>query len=422
MRYFILIFVFSFSAFSADRNVTFDFQSISIRDSLQLLAEYKNQNIVIAPDVSGDITMKLNNVSWDDAFDYVMTIGRLDAYFEDDIIFVSGIGSDYLSNQNNESSSYPLTLFKLNNVFPDVISNMFHLYDGEFIIPSTDTSSIAAYLPLNRVDELRYLIDTLDVSSSQMLIEARIVEVNRDFVQSLGVNWGFESLGDGFNYSAFYAGDVGGIAGVGLGFVGSRFLLDAKLSAMESQGKGAIVSSPKVFVFDRKTAKISKGFEVPYQELQGDGVVTTSFKSASLSLEVTPVVNGHNIMLDINLTKDEPDFSRAVAGQPPINTSSFTSSVSLKSGDTIALGGVFTDSVSNVSDGVPVLSSVPLLGRLFRSDTDKNMKSELLLFLTATMFNKDSLGSSFDYKHFFSPVDFDGIELDRHFNFSMYPG
>lgn len=421
----ILIFILSFPvSANSNRNVTFDFQSISLPDALQLLADYKGQNIIVAPDVRGDITLKLKDVSWSTAFDYVMSVGRLDAEFVNDEIFIKNIGSDYSISKpiiNNQSSSdgsliYPMQLFKLNNILPSVIADLFHLYPDEVLTPSNDTSSLIAHLSSSRFVELSNLIDSLDVVKPQLLIEAKIVEVNRDYSDSLGVNWDLSSSGSiSFNGSSLFGAPAA--AGVGLGFIGSKFALDASLNLMESKGKGAVMSSPKVFVFDRKTAVISKGFEVPYQETQGDGVITTSFKSADLSLSVTPVVNGSNVMLDINLNKNEPDFSKVVSGQPPITTTSFSSSVRLFSGDTVALGGVFSRSSSNSSSGVPVLSSIPFLGALFRGSQSKDLDSELLLFITATLVDHTQSLQGFDFSQYMMPVHIKNLDIQPYYMF-----
>lgn len=388
MRILILLFVLSFSSFTysaPDRNVTFNFQRIEISDALQLLADYKQQNIVLSPEIQGEITMKLDNVPWDDAFDYVMGVANLISFSDKDTILVTRPSIDY--NQSPEAPpEHPISIFKLSNALPTEVASIFHLYPSESLLPSDDLSYIVAHLPQNRVDELSSLITALDVERSQILIEARIVEVNRDYVEALGVNWGENSIvSGGWSASGSSLLTAPSASQVALGFISSRLVLDTRLSAMESEGKGNIVSSPKVFVFDRRSARIAKGFEIPYQETQAEGVVTTSFKEASLSLDVFPKVSGSNILLDIKLHKDEPDFSKSVSSQPPISTSSFSSSVRLQSGQTIAIGGVFSSSQSNSTKRVPFFSRIPVLGKLFRSRQTNKLDSELFLFLTATL-------------------------------------
>lgn len=373
----------------ATERVTFNFQKIAIPEALQLLADYKKQNLVVSPEVSGNITMKLENVTWSNAFDYVKRVAGLESFSDENIILITKKDSslntlEYLKPE--KPPQYPAEIVMLSNVLPSQVASLFHLYPSEYLLPSDDMSYLVAHLPPVRVRELKSLVAALDVHRPQILIEAKIVEVNRDFVQSLGVNWGDSSLSSG-GWTASGASTLGAIAAshIGLGFVSSRAVLNARLSAMESEGQGSVVSSPKVFVFDRKPARISKGFEIPYQELQGDGVVTTSFKEASLALDVLPIVSGRDILLDVKLSKDEPDFARSVDGQPPINTSSFSSSVRLMSGQTVAIGGVLSETVSDMQRRVPGLSRVPFLRKIFKSKELKNMDSELFLFITATL-------------------------------------
>lgn len=375
------------SAFaSPDDNVTFDFQKIDITEALQLLADYKQQNLVISPDISGQITMKLKNVPWSEAFEYVITAGNLDSFSDDKVLFVTSKENTALFSQAQEVVQYPISVYPLINILPTEVASIFHLYPDEALLASDSMSYIVAHLPPARVSELTNLITALDVQRSQIIIEARIVEVNRDYVDSLGVNWGDSSVqSGGFTASGSSITHALASSNLGLGFVSSKLILDARLSAMETEGKGNIVSSPKVFVFDRKPARIAKGFEIPYQENQADGVVTTSFKEASLSLDVLPVVSGRNIMIDLKLSKDEPDFSKVISGAPPISTSSFSSSVRLLSGQTVALGGVFSQSSSNSSRKVPFMSRIPFLGKAFKSRQSKKLDSELFLFITATL-------------------------------------
>ena len=381
---FFLLFFVSFS-YASDRSVTFDFQRIEISQALQLLSDYSDQNLVVSPDIQGEITMKLNNVPWSQAFDYVKTVADLQSFGDDGVILVTKRPISF--NQAPDApQQHPATLYKLDHVLPSRVADLFTLYPDEYLLASDDLSYIAANLPAKRLPLLASLITALDVKSSQVLIEAKIVEVNRDFIDSLGVNWSPSSVAVG-NFDVSGSSVLSSVysPAVSLGFVSSRAFLEAQLSAMESKGKGSIVSSPKIFVFDRHNARVSKGFEIPYQEIQSDGVVTTSFKDASLSLDVFPKVQGQNILVDVKLHKDEPDFSRVLSGQPPISTSSFSSSVRLISGQTVAIGGVVSSSTSNSMRRVPLLSKIPFLGRAFQFRSKSKIDSELFLFLTVTL-------------------------------------
>ena len=169
------------------------------------------------------------------------------------------------------------------------------------------------------------------------------------------------------------------------GFITDNTILDLELSAMEKTGNGEVVSQPKVVTSDKETAKILKGSEVPYQEASSSGATTTSFKEAALSLEVTPQITPDNrVIIEVKVTKDAPDFSQAAAtgGVPTIQKNEVNAKVLVSDGETIVIGGVFTNNQSKSVDKVPFLGDLPYLGRLFRRDLVKDSKSELLIFLT----------------------------------------
>lgn len=183
--------------------------------------------------------------------------------------------------------------------------------------------------------------------------------------------------------------------GIGLGFVTNNTLLDLELSAMEKTGNGEIVSQPKVVTSDKETAKILKGTEIPYQESSSSGATTVSFKEASLSLEVTPQITPDNrIIMEVKVTKDEPDYLNAVLGVPPIKKNEVNAKVLISDGETIVIGGVFSNTQSKVVDKVPFLGDVPYLGRLFRRDVVSESKSELLVFLTPRIMNNQAISVS----------------------------
>ncbi|MNY24515.1 Type IV pilus biogenesis and competence protein PilQ precursor [compost metagenome] len=164
---------------------------------------------------------------------------------------------------------------------------------------------------------------------------------------------------------------------------------------MEKTGNGEIVSQPKVVTSDKETAKILKGTEIPYQEASSSGATSVSFKEASLSLEVTPQITPDNrIIMEVKVTKDEPDFLNKVQDVPPIKKNEVNAKVLVNDGETIVIGGVFSNTQSKVVDKVPFLGDVPYLGRLFRRDVVSEKKSELLVFLTPRIMNNQAIAVS----------------------------
>ncbi|TBV01143.1 type IV pilus secretin PilQ, partial [Stutzerimonas kirkiae] len=268
------------------------------------------------------------------------------------------------------------------------------------------SNSIIAYLSRERLEELRGIVAQLDIPIRQVMIEARIVEASVDYDRSLGVRWGGNiRAGDSWGVwggggllatsdTALIAlpenspfvdmGAVGASSGIGLGFVGDNALLDLQLSAMEKSGNGEVVSQPRVVTADKETARVLKGAEVPYQTTNTNGATNTSFREASLSLEVTPQITPDNrIIMAVRVTKDEPDFSQAATtGVPAIRKNEVNAKVLVADEETIVIGGVFSNTRSKSVDKVPLLGDIPLLGRLFRRELVQDRKSELLVFIT----------------------------------------
>lgn len=273
------------------------------------------------------------------------------------------------------------------------------------------TNNIIAYQTQDRLDELRRIVAQLDIPVRQVMIEARIVEANVDYDKSLGVRWGGSIQNKG-NWNASGVGngtsdggstsspfvDLGvanNTSGIGIAFITDNVLLDLELTAMEKTGNGEIVSQPKVVTSDKETAKILKGTEIPYQEASSSGATSVSFKEASLSLEVTPQITPDNrIIMEVKVTKDEPDYLNKVQDVPPIKKNEVNAKVLVNDGETIVIGGVFSNTQSKVVDKVPFLGDVPYLGRLFRRDVVSEKKSELLVFLTPRIMNNQAIAVS----------------------------
>jgi type IV pilus assembly protein PilQ len=283
------------------------------------------------------------------------------------------------------------------------------------------------------LDELRRVVAQLDIPVRQVMIEARIVEATVGYDKSLGVRWG-GNFGGGSKWDVYGKdgarsiktddktginqlllpgtdtvgnyklkdgvapvpfvdmGLVNSTSGIGLGFITDNAMLDLQLSAMEKTGNGEVISQPKVVTSDKETAKILKGAEIPYQEASSSGATSTSFKEAALSLEVTPQITPDNrVIMEVKVNKDEPDFSQAVNGVPPIRKNEVNAKVLINDGETIVLGGVFSNTQTKSVDKVPFLGDLPFIGRVFRRDIVEDKKNELLVFLTPRIMNSQSI-------------------------------
>lgn len=381
-------------AADAPQSLTFDFQTIQVSTALQLLADYRGLNLVLGEGVSGLLSMKMKDVSWDEAMEFVTGPRGLLYAVEGKFLHVSGYprpdGQPEASGSAGptgafsvaSSQSYKVSVLKVRNIPSIDAIKAFPLNQGESLNAEEGSSVVVARMSDERLADLRTYLTAVDYSRKQVMIEARIVEVDRSYSKNLGVKWS-GSVGSG-------AGTLIGSVPLGLtpaaiagfGITSRSFNLDAELNAMEQAGRGRVISSPRVFTTDRHQAKIIKGSQVPYQQSAGDGATSVSFKEAALSLDVTPLVNDTGVLLDVILSKDEPDYSKAMNGVPPINTTSLTSRVFSGFGKTVALGGVYSDTDSTVVRSVPFFGKIPGLKWLFNSTSTVKSETELVLFLT----------------------------------------
>jgi len=413
---------------SAERNtytgdkLSLNFQDIDVRSVLQLIADFTHLNLVASDTVQGGITLRLQNVPWDQALDLVLKTKGLDQRKIGNVLLVAPADEiaarerQEMETQKQIEDLAPLRreLLQVNyakaadiaKLFQSVTSAEAKADERGSITVDERTNNIIAYQTQERLDELRKIVAQLDIPVRQVMIEARIVEANVDYDKSLGVRWGgairkgnwnTSGIGDGastLNTNSPFVdlGVANNTSGIGVAFITDNVLLDLELTAMEKTGNGEIVSQPKVVTSDKETAKILKGTEIPYQEASSSGATSVSFKEASLSLEVTPQITPDNrIIMEVKVTKDEPDYLNKVQDVPPIKKNEVNAKVLVTDGETIVIGGVFSNTQSKVVDKVPFLGDVPYLGRLFRRDAVSEKKSELLVFLTPRIMNNQAI-------------------------------
>ena len=425
--------------------LSLNFQDIDVRSVLQLIADFTDLNLVASDTVAGNITLRLQNVPWDQALDLVLKTKGLDKRKVGNVLLVAPADEiaarerQELESQKQIAELAPLRreLIQVNyakatdmaKLFQSVTSADGAADDRGSITVDDRTNSIIAYQTQERLDELRRIIAQLDIPVRQVMIEARIVEANVDYNKALGVRWGgsvrngrwdvsgkdgvqaFDedttlrapfvgtdtvgttTLEDGLARLPFVdMGVENSTSGIAIGYLGSSIVLDLQLSAMEATGNGEVISQPKVVTSDKETAKILKGQEVPYQEASSSGATSTSFKEAALSLEVTPQITPDNrIIMEVKVTKDAPNFQAALNGVPPINKNEVNAKVLVNDGETIVIGGVFENTQTKATEKVPFLGDLPFIGRVFRRDIVQDEKSELLVFITPRIMNNNSI-------------------------------
>jgi len=391
------------------RKVTLEFADAEVRKIFQLLSEVSNKNFVLGDDVSGTISIKLVNVPWDQALDIILDTKGLDKREDGNIIIIKGKGKFKsqaeeeleIKKQQFRSIELKTEMFSIN--YADIGSIV-----GQFSALKSDRGAIAQDARTNKVivkdipqaiEDMRKLLQQLDVPERQVMIEARIVEATSTFTRSLGVNWGVhyrDGSGSLFGINQLDTGfggltsappttgtgtSPGGSMGISFGTLTSNIQLDMRLNAAASAGLIKIVSTPKVATINNKTAKITQGQQIPYTSSTSDKV-ETKFIEAALSLEVTPHINANGtIGMKIDAKNDSPGSSSG-ATAPPINKKQATTEMLLRDGETTVIGGIYVDSDNESDDGVPFLMDIPFLGTLFKTKNKTKSKTELLIFIT----------------------------------------
>ncbi len=425
--------------YEGDR-LSLNFQDIEVRAVLQLLADFTGLNMVVSDTVSGRITLRLKNVPWDQAMDIILKTKGLSMRRNDNVVLVAPTEEIAarekleLESQQQIEELAPLRseLVQVNYAKAEDLAVLLKSTDNKLISDrgsvSIDerTNTLLVQDTAAKLSEIRALVGELDVPIRQVLIESRIVIANNDFARDLGVKLGFSGattkgsrtgvVGGGLagdldasalagpfivtggadnenllvNLPQTLAAGSGGAINLVLGKMGS-YLLRLELSAMQQEGKGEIISSPRVITSDQNKAVIKQGVEIPYQEATSSGATSVSFKEAVLQLEVTPhITPDDRVIMDLKVNKDNPDFTRAVLGVPPVDTRELETSVLVDNGETVVLGGVFERTKSKNRSSVPFFGDIPGIGWAFQQNQVQDENSELLIFVTPKIL-KDTL-------------------------------
>ncbi len=400
--------------------LSLNFQDIEVRSVLQLIADFTGLNLVASDTVSGSITLRLQNVPWDQALDLILKTKGLDKRQIGNVLLVAPAeeiaARERLELETNkqiaELAPVRLEIIQVNYAKAGDIVGLIEqdrelISDRGFISSDVRTNTISVRETAEKLEEIRRLVNTWDIPVRQVSIEARIVRAQTNVAQSLGVRWGGGFIDRDGSNTFFGSGSLDaneslwnnneivfpdalavdlGVSGEGassfsIGLGGSDFLVELELSALESDGKAELVSQPKVVTADRQTATIKSGEEIPYQEASSSGATSVSFKEAALSLEVTPQITPDNkIIMDLRVNQDSR--GQETAGVPSINTNEVTTQVLVGNGETIVLGGIFQSEIATTVTKTPFLGDIPYLGALFRRTQNIDERSELLIFIT----------------------------------------
>ncbi|MGB9088222.1 MAG: type IV pilus secretin PilQ [Pseudomonas farsensis] len=386
--------------------MSLNFQDVDVRSVLQIMADFAGINLVASDTVQGRITLRLEQVAWEQALDMVLRSKGLGRRMEGGVMLVAPLAElagqgVYLEQEPVRRELIAIHHAKAGELAELLLASLADdgiLAGRGSISVDARTNTLVVAQPASRLVEIRKLVTELDVPVRQVMIEARIVEAGVDYERALGVRWGRNLYGQGARLGSDLFVDLGvdrASSALGVGLLRSDVLLDLELSAMEKSGNGEIISQPKVVTADTETARILKGTEVPYQETTKSGATSISFREASLSLEVTPQITPDGkVLMAVRVTKDEPDFVNALNNVPPIRKNEVNAKVRVGDGETIVIGGVYSTSQNNVVDKVPFLGDLPYVGRLFRRDALQEKKSELLVFLTPRIMSDQAIAVS----------------------------
>ena len=433
------------------QRLTLNFQDIETRAVLQLLAETSGKNIVVSDTVQGNVTLRLRNVPWDQALDIVMTTKGLDMRQNGNVIMVAP--AEEIAARETADLEAQLAIAELEPMYSEFLQvNYAKASDLQGLIMGTDggtmlsergsiavddrTNTLLVQDTAERLQDIRRMVRTLDIPIKQVLIESRIVVVNDDFSRDLGVRLGVTGFSEDNNDLIVSSGTGAGTdtmigsaldnladpangtvypieipalsnrynvnvpiadaAGrFSLAVLGSDYLVDLELTALEAEGRGEIVSTPRVITANQKEAKIEQGVEIPYQQSSSSGATTIQFKKAVLSLTVTPQITpDNNIIMDLAVHKDNVGEIISTGGLggtvPSIDTRAVETQVLVADGQTVVLGGIYETERRESIKKVPFLGDIPFAGALFRSKQRVDNKAELLIFVTPRILEEGS--------------------------------
>lgn len=419
----------------AGDKLSLNFQNIEVRAVLQVIADFTNLNIITSDTVTGNLTLRLKDVPWDQALDIILQAKGLDMRKSGNVVWIAP--RDELATKEKlaleaqaqiadleplRTESFQLNYQKaeaFQKILSDASQKILSKRGSAVIDPRTNiifVQDIAA-----KLDEVRELIKTVDIASRQVLIEARIVEASDTFSRNLGARIGYHDktgrgdqlpgnthravVGGGILDTGFHSGQVAtdpdfladslfsnmpapGLGGVSPGQFSMILmnnamtkLINLEISALQADGKGKIISSPRVVTADNVEAIIEQGTEIPYQQATSSGATSVSFRKATLSLKVKPQITpDDNIIMKLNVNKDS--VGATTSAGPAIDTKQVSTEVLVENGGTVGLGGIYTQDESSTVTKVPMLGDIPILGIFFRQDLKRNDKRELLIFVT----------------------------------------
>ena len=391
--------------------LSLNFQNVDVRAVLQVIADFTDLNIIASDTVAGNLTLRLKDVPWDQAFDIVLQATGLDKRKTGNVIFVAPreemAAKELLELESrlqiSELEPVRTEMFHLNHRRVDSISFEGMLSERGTINADEISNSLTVTDIPARLSEIKKRIDILDVFERQVMIEARIVEAIDTFSRDLGARFGVNNTrrtgsfttSDSLSSSLPAAGAgalAGGPATLGLSLikVNNSTLIDLELSALETDNKGRVISSPRVVTAHGVEALIEQGDRVPFQQATSSGATSIRFVNATLSLKVKPLITYDNkIDMELSVNQDKIGESLNQFLPPPINTKQITTKVLVDNGGTVVIGGIFERTENEARNRIPLLGDIPIFGHLFRNSARIDDKRELMVFVTPRILSED---------------------------------
>ena len=386
--------------------LSLNFQNVEIRTVLQVLAEFTGMNIITSDTVNGSLTLRLKDVPWDQAMDIILQAKGLDQRKTGNVVWIAP--RDELAAKEKQELETKKQISELVPTRQEMFRLKYHKAEdfekilkdeksgfltkrGSWVLDPLTNTLFINDVP-SKLEEIRDLIAKTDIPSRQVMIEARIVEATDTFSRELGTKLGISFSGSSGNTTvgtttgngfSLPAAAINGFSSGAFGLIasGASTVLSLELSALQSDGKGKIISSPRLITADRVEATIEDGQEIPYTQTAPNGATTVSFKKATLSLKVTPQITPDgNVIMDLKVNKDSRGTD-TTAG-PAIDTKQIQTKVLVENGGTVVIGGIYVQTLQDTTDKIPLLGDIPGLGALFRHKTKTDEKREMLIFIS----------------------------------------
>ncbi len=384
--------------------ISLNFQDIPVRTVLQLIADFNGLNLVITDSVSGNITLRLDDVPWEQALDIILKVRGLGKRMDGNVLLIAPATElaakerEQLESNNEVAALSPLysEFIQINYAKAATIATMLSSQNASLlsergnVTVDTRTNTLLIKDTAAVIDSVKEIIDVLDIAVRQVVIEARMVTVSDSVGEDLGITWGLSnSTGEDTTLNTLDVNLPLSTSAGTLGFQVARLangnILDLELSALEQESKAEIIASPRITTLNQQTAYIEQGTEIPFVESSSSGATSISFKKAVLSLQVTPQITPDNkLILDLVITQDSVGETIITndGESVSIDTQEIQTQVLVDNGETLVLGGIYQQQITDTVSKVPFLGDIPYLGFLFRNSVTDNSKSELLIFVT----------------------------------------